>query len=369
MLKRMLLFTVLIAALCVTASAQYTTITGGNVQDAGGAKLTAGQICFLATDSNDNPISFQVGGGGQVVKRAKCANITVGVIGSLQVATPASTSPAGISYRVTVKDSLTNQEVIHYTGVQPTGTTWSFDNCACSMFTTLPLPTPASTSGNFAVNGNLTVTGTFSVGAFTPTTINASSSITAGGTITGPSLVINGGTALTTTSRTGTGNLVLANSPTIATPTITGAVSGNPSLPITGVATNSNAAAGIVGEFVASSAGPVSLTTIVPATVTSISLTAGDWDVSGSAVFGLSASATYARLTVSSTAATVNLNGDGSTALAQGAAGSQIGNTIVSTGTIRVSLSGTTTYYLGADAGFSSGTATVTGTIHARRVR
>jgi hypothetical protein len=230
MIKRMLLYAALLAAVCLPAAAQYTTITGGNVQDASGAKLVAGQICFLATDSNDNPINFQAGGGGQVVKRAKCASITNGVIGSLQVATPASTSPTGISYRVTVKDSLTNQELIHYTGVQPTSTTWSFDACACSMFTTLPLPTPASTTGNFTVNGNLTVTGSFSLGAFTATTVTASSSIaaptvTASSSMTTPSLSIGGGTALTTSNSTGSGNLVKQTSASLTTPDI-GAATG-----------------------------------------------------------------------------------------------------------------------------------------------
>lgn len=42
------------------------------------------------------------------------------------------------------------------------------------------------------------------------------------GAITGLSLALGGGTALTTTNRTGTGNLVLATSPTVSDPTLTG---------------------------------------------------------------------------------------------------------------------------------------------------
>ena len=53
---------------------------------------------------------------------------------------------------------------------------------------------------------------------------------------------------------------------------------------LAGVTTNSNAAAGIVGEYISSSiasGSAVSLTTGVSANVTSISLTAGDWEVYG----------------------------------------------------------------------------------------
>ena len=58
----------------------------------------------------------------------------------------------------------------------------------------------------------------------TSTGITTTGSVTAGAT----GLVINGGTPLTTTNRTGTGNLVLATSPTISAPVINGGtVSGS----------------------------------------------------------------------------------------------------------------------------------------------
>lgn len=63
------------------------------------------------------------------------------------------------------------------------------------------------------------------------------------GAIATPSLVINGGTALTTTNRTGTGNLVLATTPTLTTPVI-GVATGT-SLAVTGKVTSSSPTAGI----------------------------------------------------------------------------------------------------------------------------
>lgn len=53
---------------------------------------------------------------------------------------------------------------------------------------------------------------------------------------------------------------------------------------LVGTTTNDNAAAGIVGEYISStvtSGAPVSLTTTVTANVTHVSLTGGDWDVTG----------------------------------------------------------------------------------------
>jgi len=63
------------------------------------------------------------------------------------------------------------------------------------------------------------------------------------GVATGTSLALGGGTALTTTNRTGTGNLVLATTPTLTTPVI-GVATGT-SLAVTGKVTSSSPTAGI----------------------------------------------------------------------------------------------------------------------------
>ena len=136
---------------------------------------------------------------------------------------------------------------------------------------------------------------------------------------------------------------------------------------IVGVTTNSNAAAGNVGEYVSAvdNVG-VSLTTGTRANVVSISLTAGDWDVTGYVGYLPSggASSTYQEGSISSTSATI------------GSAGAR---TILSTTTtaqieiplptVRVSLASTTTYYLVTNNDFTGGTIKGTGLIRARRVR
>ncbi len=113
---------------------------------------------------------------------------------------------------------------------------------------------------------------------------------------------------------------------------------------------------------------PVSLTNNTGANVTSISLTAGDWDVEGAIILSEGTATATARTGgISSTSATVPTDG------------SEIENgmltTLVSeklTLTIprkRFSLSGTTTVYLPVKVLFSAGTVDAYGQITARRVR
>ncbi|HWF04017.1 MAG TPA: hypothetical protein VHA06_10040, partial [Candidatus Angelobacter sp.] len=153
-MKKILLASALLCVLCGSAFAQnLTSVSGSNITDINGAKLAAGQVCFLITDQSDQPISVSIGGGGQALKRGYCSPITSGVVTSFTVPNPANTQPSGIYYRVTVKDSSSGLEVLRYTQVSFTGTTFNFDNYAPQN-----LGTPAPLSGN-SVTGNLSVTG------------------------------------------------------------------------------------------------------------------------------------------------------------------------------------------------------------------
>ncbi|HET9183248.1 MAG TPA: hypothetical protein VFP59_14015 [Candidatus Angelobacter sp.] len=69
-MRKLLLSSVFLCVLCGSAFSQnLATVSGANIEDLNGAKLANGQICFLGTDQGDNPISFQVGGGGQALRR------------------------------------------------------------------------------------------------------------------------------------------------------------------------------------------------------------------------------------------------------------------------------------------------------------
>ncbi len=149
---------------------------------------------------------------------------------------------------------------------------------------------------------------------------------------------------------------------------------------LTGVSTNSSAAAGKIGEEkIATLAvgSAVSETTATPVSVLSLSLTAGDWDVSGVVNRDLAGvTATRYTAAISPTANTVPAQAGGGGVGPDSAVGqfATFGTTITgayttAVGPVRVSLAATTTIYLVAADVFSAGTVGLFGTIRARRVR
>jgi hypothetical protein len=176
----------------------------------------------------------------------------------------------------------------------------------------------------------------------------------------------------------GTGNFARVNTPTFVTP-ILGAASAtslafSPTTSgIIGTTTNDDAAAGKVGEYISSTvlvAGAVALASTTAANVTSISLTAGDWDVFGNVSF-ISQVATVAAsfaCWISTTSATLPdialvtaVSGYTHTGVADPFS--------AGVPTKRISINGTTTVYLSAEADFAAGTMKACGVIQARRVR
>lgn len=143
---------------------------------------------------------------------------------------------------------------------------------------------------------------------------------------------------------------------------------------IAGVTGGTAAGAGYVGQAIVSlipSASAVSLTTATPANVTSITLTAGDWDVQGSVNF-VATSATIAggalhEVGFNTTSATLPSDGSElyvnppSLSSATASFGTSIQRRIYNVST-------TTTVYLVAEGTFTQGTEKVYGTITARRV-
>jgi hypothetical protein len=137
---------------------------------------------------------------------------------------------------------------------------------------------------------------------------------------------------------------------------------------IVGTATNDNANAGSVGEYVTNSTSGTSLATNTSANCTSVSLTAGDWDVSGSVQYNPAGSTNMSGLNsgISTTSATLGALG---TSNAIGATLTTGIGQIQSTPVVRISLSGTTTVFLIGNASFGTSTMTCNGFIRGRRVR
>lgn len=212
--------------------------------------------------------------------------------------------------------------------------------------------TPASASGSASLGfAEDTDNGTNKV------TLAAPSSIAADVTITLP------GTADTLVGRDTTDTLT---NKSLTTPTIN---QGN----LVGTTTNDSAAAGSVGEYVESivlTGAATSLTTATAKTVTSISLTAGDWDVSGFIGFNTGGTTTTTVIAggISTTNNTLPSPNDTSCFQLQCSFVTNAFNQ-QPCGMKRISIASTTTVYLVATSTFATSTCAAWGTIRARRVR
>ena len=140
---------------------------------------------------------------------------------------------------------------------------------------------------------------------------------------------------------------------------------------VQGTSTNDNATAGYVGEFVSNiiaAASAVAAPNVTATNVTSISLTAGDWDVWGNVSTSSVPTATTAFAGwISSTSATLpdqSLYAD--ITLATGTIAAGIGMSVPQR---RFTLSATTTVFLSGEFSGTSGSGSICGGIYARRVR
>jgi hypothetical protein len=142
-----------------------------------------------------------------------------------------------------------------------------------------------------------------------------------------------------------------------------------------GTATNDSATAGNIGEYVANSAvaTAVNLTAVTPANCVTLSLSAGDWDVTGDIAFVGASTTTisYSRASVNTTSAT---EGAITGTFFAGSAVTYF-SSISGTGytqlvpTTRVSLASTTNVFLVGLSNFGVSTETCGGIARARRVR
>ena len=210
------------------------------------------------------------------------------------------------------------------------------------------------TAGAFVVNGG--ALGTPSSG--TVTNLTGTASINTNGA--------HNGTVGATTPNTGAFTTLSASD----------TITPNQTKGIVGTTTNNSAQTGSVGEYLISTVSntTVTLATNTAANITSLSLTAGDWDVIGNLQLGTAATTnlTYWYSTISTTSgALATGSATASNVASPTAAGTVFGEnafTLLSP-TVRVSLSATTTVYLVAQAGFTVAGLTAGGTLRARRIR
>lgn len=140
---------------------------------------------------------------------------------------------------------------------------------------------------------------------------------------------------------------------------------------LSGTNTNDNAAAGYVGEFTSATATTATLTTNVATNITSIALGAGDWDIT--AGYSASGSGTPSVTDIWVSINTVTATGVNTAGQSFRVRGMTLTDPVAAgtLGPLRVSLTGSTTYYLNTTCVYTGGGATfaLTGIIRARRVR
>lgn len=226
---------------------------------------------------------------------------------------------------------------------------------------------------------------------FNPATGNARAqwtgeiAMTGSATLNGSPLTTGAGSVLSFNTRTGAVTLSQADVGAVAPQSFNGRIGAvvpaqgdYPTNLIPGTTTNDNAAAGNIGEFVTAAVASGSSVALGAAgvNVTSISLTAGDWDVSASMIVNnLSGAGTLQTLAVSINTVSGALSTPGLTSYAGApvnvVASNLNNNTFgVSVGPHRMSLASTTTVFMVGGFG-NSGAFTINGygTIRARRVR
>lgn len=248
--------------------------------------------------------------------------------------------------------------------------------------------TVAQALTNKTLNGNIFTTGTYTLTGVAGKTLTFNNSLTLAGTdgttqtFQASDTIVGRATTDTLTNKTfdtaGAGNVFKINGTTISANTGTGnnVLATSPTLNqpnLVGTTTNDSAAAGSVGEYVSSVVtAPVTLTSGTAANITSISLTAGDWDVSGFVFFngGATTTVTYINGSISTTSATIDTSADRNTIVfANGGTAVNLTTVNTVTGPSRFSLSTTTTVFLVARSVFGTSSGTAAGTIRARRIR
>lgn len=175
------------------------------------------------------------------------------------------------------------------------------------------------------------------------------------------------------TDETGTGVLVFAGGALGAATATT--INGSTVSPghYSGEPSTGNPLAGEIGEYITAqilSGAAISLTSGTAANIASISLTAGDWDITGGVQFvnGATTSTTFQGVWISTTSATFSALADDGYVSYNGGAFVNY-NAAYATGVKRLQLSSTTTVFISVLSNFTVSTCTAYGKIRARRAR
>jgi hypothetical protein len=271
-------------------------------------------------------------------------------------------TPAGIGAISSTNPVITGGTINNTTIGATTPSTGAFTTLSA----TTPLPVSSGGIGvaSLTVHGVLLGEGTSAVSA---TAAGTSGQMLLGSTGANPLF----GNNPTITGGTIDGAVVGGTTPAaghFTTVSATGAITPSSTNGIVGTTTNDSANAGSIGEFVTATASAVSLTSNTPANITSISLTAGDWDVTGNVQFNAAASTVIQSALASAGVTSATLNASPDRAVIESTQATSNPVSLIAP-VQRISISSTTTVFLVGDCNFTVSTATADGRIRARRVR
>jgi hypothetical protein len=161
------------------------------------------------------------------------------------------------------------------------------------------------------------------------------------------------------TDETGTGANVFGTSPTITTPNIIGVTNG------------SVAAAGSLGEYMSSTVTtPVGLTSNTPVNLTSITFTAGDWDIDCLCQYSTAGTTTVQSVAANLSLVSATIDGSMDRYAAYGWNSSTLPFTVgIGVPPARFNFSTSTTVFLVVRAIFAVSTCSVAGILKGRRIR
>lgn len=258
-----------------------------------------------------------------------------------------------------------------YNGNTLTAGTWVLTGGSAKTLTFNNTLTLAGTDGTTMTFPSTTATIARTDAAQTFTGVQTLSSQPILSSLTASSAVATDGSkGLVSVTNTGSGSNVLNTNPTIS-----GNITFSPTTGgLAGTTTNDNATAGVVGEYIESilvSGSATSITTATDKTVTSISLTAGDWDVDCVLVYIPNAATSISRYSASLSLTTNTFDSTAGRFMQTVIPATVLGafNLSVPIPNYRFSLSGTTSIFMVANAAFTVNTLAAWGIIRARRVR